>query len=117
MRNLLLAVAAIAVGMQSGAMLRMNIPGIVTTYITGTWTNLMSGATRMVLQGDTAFKGGKKRFEERLLLQAGVLCAYLFAAIAAGLLLHYRPAATGLLPTAAVLIPSIYGLVRGHALP
>ena len=37
---------ALAMGMQSGAMVQLKIPGIVTTYITGTWTTLVSGLVR-----------------------------------------------------------------------
>src|ERR1700677_2917912 len=38
----LLATVSLAVGLQSAAMVRLNVPGIVTTYITGTWTTLVS---------------------------------------------------------------------------
>lgn len=41
--DVLLGVIAFAVGIQSGLMLQLRIPGVVTTYITGTWTNLISG--------------------------------------------------------------------------
>ena len=111
-RNLLLVGVAFAIGLQSGALLQMKIPGVVTTYITGTWTNLMSGLARLVARGDKPLKGGKKQFEERLLLQAGILSAYLLSAAAAGLILRYFPAGAGVLPASAVLFVSAYGLVR-----
>lgn len=111
-RDVLLGCLAIAVGMQSGAMLRLSIPGIVTTYITGTWTSLTSGAARLIAGETQILKTGKKQFEERLLLQAGVLVGYLLAAAAAGLLLRYLPAAAGTLTASSAFFVSIYGLVR-----
>lgn len=111
-RDLLLACLAFAIGLQSAAMLRLSIPGIVTTYITGTWTSLMSGAARLLGDESQILRSGKKQFEERLLLQAGVLVCYLLAAAAAGCLLRYVPAATGLLTLSAASVAAVYGLVR-----
>lgn len=109
-RNLLLGVVAFAIGIQSGAMLQMRIPGVVTTYITGTWTNLMSGVARLLSRGAKPVTGEVKRMEERLLMQGGVLSAYLLSAIVAGVLLRYVPTAAGALPAAAVLTVALYGL-------
>lgn len=97
-RNLLLAGVAFAIGMQSGALLQMKIPGVVTTYITGTWTNLMGGVTRLFARAEKPLKEGKKEFEERLKLQAGILSAYLVSAVLSGLLLRYFPVEVGVLP-------------------
>lgn len=110
--NLLLAAVAFAVGMQSGAMLQMKIPGVATTYITGTWTNLMSGVARLLSHSEKSARVGVRTLEERVLLQAGILSSYLLAAIMTGLLLRYHPAAAGALPAVAVLMVSVYGLVR-----
>lgn len=112
-RNVLLAVLAFAVGLQSAAMLRLSVPGIVTTYITGTLTNLMSGAARLLAGDKQLLKTGKKEFEERLLLQAGVLVCYLLSATAAGFLLRYVPAGAGALTAGAVTPAALYGLIRG----
>jgi uncharacterized membrane protein YoaK (UPF0700 family) len=112
-RDVLLACLAFAVGMQSGAMLRLKIPGVVTTYITGTWTNLMSGVARLLAKEIPGAKREKKGFEERLELQAGVLASYLLAAVAAGWLLRYMPVAAGALTTTAVFFTALYGLIRG----
>lgn len=43
----LLGMVAFAVGLQSGTMLQLSIPGIVTTYITGTWTTAISGLVKL----------------------------------------------------------------------
>ena len=44
---LLLGMVALAIGMQSSAMVKLKIPGIVTTYITGTWTTMLTGLVRL----------------------------------------------------------------------
>lgn len=111
-RDSLLAVVALAIGIQSGAMLQMKIPGVATTYITGTWTNLMSGLTRLFSREKKLPGGSIASFEERLLLQAGVLAAYLLSAVLTGLLLRFIPAAAGVLPAAAVSFTAFYGLLR-----
>jgi len=109
-RNLLLVAIAFAVGIQSGAMLQMRIPGVVTTYITGTWTSLMSEVARLLSRGGKPPTREVRRMEERVLLQAGILTAYVLSAIATGVLLRYAPAATGALPATAVWIVVILGL-------
>ena len=43
--SILLACVALAIGIQSAAMFQLKIPGVVTTYITGTWTTLTNGLT------------------------------------------------------------------------
>ncbi|AXC14136.1 Protein of unknown function DUF1275 [Acidisarcina polymorpha] len=107
----LLAFVAFAIGMQSGAMLQLKVPGIVTTYITGTWTTFMNGMVR--------FTAGRKaphasrNYEERLLMQAGILATYFFSAVATGWLFRYVPKAAGALPSLAVFSVAIYGAVRG----
>jgi uncharacterized membrane protein YoaK (UPF0700 family) len=111
-RDGLLALVAFAIGTQSGAMLQMKIPGVVTTYITGTWTNLMSSVARLFSRGRKTAKGGILSFEERLMLQAGVLSVYLLSAVLTGLLLRFIPTAAGALPAAAVSFTAIYGVVR-----
>jgi uncharacterized membrane protein YoaK (UPF0700 family) len=111
-RDSLLAIVAFAIGMQSGAMLQMKVPGVVTTYITGTWTNLMSGVARLISHGKRPLKHGTRALEERLLLQAGTLSAYLLSAVLAGWLLRFAPAAAGALPATAILFAALYGLVR-----
>ena len=49
--ELLLGTVALAIGMQSSAMVQLKIPGIVTTYITGTWTTMLSGLVRLTRRG------------------------------------------------------------------
>lgn len=46
--SVLLGAVAVAIGLQSGAMVQLQVPGVVTTYITGTWTALTNGVTLLV---------------------------------------------------------------------
>ena len=64
--QLLLACVALAMGLQSGAMLQLKIPGIATTYITGTMTNLVDGLVRFATKEKREQSGRKLEFEEQL---------------------------------------------------
>src|SRR5271154_1803080 len=74
--ELLLATVALAIGMQSGAMVQLKIPGIVTTYITGTWTSLLSGLVRLARREGPQAPEQHAAFEERLMRQAAGLSVY-----------------------------------------
>jgi uncharacterized membrane protein YoaK (UPF0700 family) len=110
--NVLLGCVAFAIGMQSGAMLKLDIPGIVTTYITGTWTNLVSGLTTFRTRERGKPQPERARFEERLILQGAIVVTYLASAVLAGWLTRRAPAALGLVPTLAVALAAVYGLAR-----
>jgi uncharacterized membrane protein YoaK (UPF0700 family) len=109
--ELLLATVSLAVGMQSAAMVRLNIPGIVTTYITGTWTTLLSGLVGLVRKQIRQTPEQNLKLEERLLLQAGVLSVYLLSAVLAGWLFRYRPIAMGALPACGLVVVAVHGLI------
>ncbi len=113
--DVLLGCVALAIGIQSGAMLPLRIPGIVTTYITGTWTNLMSGLTRFFTRQQHRPPGQKIEYEERMMMQGGILCAYLLSAVATGLLFRYARLAVGVLPAISVLLVAVYGLTHRPA--
>lgn len=112
--DVLLGCVALAIGLQSGAMLQLRVPGVVTTYITGTWTNLIDGLMRFVTRKQRCSSGEKIESEERLLMQAGILCAYFLAAMTTGLLFRYARLAVGILPATAVLFVAFYRLMRRH---
>jgi uncharacterized membrane protein YoaK (UPF0700 family) len=103
-RHALVALAAIALGLQSAAMQSLKLPGIVTTYITGTWTTLAAGLSRLLT--------GKRRVETphaQLKLQAAVLAAYCASAAVSGLLFqHWRPG-LGVLPALTATAVALYG--------
>ncbi|MGH9589482.1 MAG: YoaK family protein [Terracidiphilus sp.] len=109
-RNWLLGGVAFAVGMQSGAMVQLRIPGVVTTYITGTWTSLMSGLTRLASGKLPARARSKHAFEERLLLQGSILAVYFLSAMLTGWVLESLPAAVGVIPAASVCVVAVFGL-------
>jgi uncharacterized membrane protein YoaK (UPF0700 family) len=106
--TLLLGTVAFAIGLQSAAMVQLKIPGIVTTYITGTWTTLASGLVRLRSQAPAQ----KPEFEQRLMMQAAILAVYFLSAVLTGWLLRYIPAAAGALSAVSVLFVAIYGETR-----
>lgn len=106
--NRLLACAALAVGLQGGAMLQLKIPGIVTTYITGTWTTLMNGLVHFVTQARPQEPREETQFEERLWMQSGISMIYFLSALLTGLLFRYLPRAVGVLPASCLPLVSGY---------
>jgi uncharacterized membrane protein YoaK (UPF0700 family) len=105
--ELLLATLALAIGMQSGAMVQLKIPGIVTTYITGTWTTMLGGLVRLRGQEQPQ----TQETEKRLAMQAAVLTAYFLSAVLAGWLFRHQPLAVGVLPGLSVLLVAVHGLI------
>ncbi len=112
--NLLLATVALAIGIQSGAMVQLNIPGIVTTYITGTWTTMLSGLVRLATPKRQQAPQQNLEFEHRLLMQAAVLSVYFLSAVLTGWLFRYVPLAVGVLPGFAVLLVAVHGALQGQ---
>jgi uncharacterized membrane protein YoaK (UPF0700 family) len=108
---LLLATVALAIGMQSGAMVQLKIPGIVTTYITGTWTTMLSGLVRLARDERQQPPGQEAEFEKRLAMQAAVLSVYFLSAVLTGWLFRYRPIAVGIQPGFSVLLVALHGLI------
>ncbi|HEX5235888.1 MAG TPA: YoaK family protein [Silvibacterium sp.] len=110
--EILLGCVAFAVGLQSGAMLQLKIPGIVTTYITGTWTTLMSGLAHFIAEEKSETPRERLRFEERLLMQASILSAYLLSAVLTGWLFFHHPLVVGAIPASSVSIVVVYAVLR-----
>lgn len=110
--TLLLGCVAFAIGLQSGAMLQLNIPGVVTTYITGTLTNLMSGLVRFTSRKNHQPRAQRLNFEERLVMQAGILVIYFLSAVLTGWLFRHYPLAVGALSAGSVFIVAIYAAVN-----
>ena len=106
---LLLATVALAIGIQSGTMVQLKIPGIVTTYITGTWTTMLSGLVHLVKHGQPPTQ--KLEFEHRLMLQAAVLSAYFLSAVLTGWLLGHFPIAAGAVPALSLFLVAVYGIL------
>ena len=108
--NLLLGTVALAIGIQSAAMVQVNIPGIVTTYITGTWTTMLTGLVRLARPGRPPRENPE--LEERLLMQAAVLTVYFLAAVLTGWLFRHLPLAVGALPGLSLLLVAVLGFLR-----
>ena len=109
----LLGSVAFAVGLQSGSMLQLKIPGIVTTYITGTWTNLVSGIVKLSARHQDKKPSERLQFEERLFLQAGILAVYFLSAVLTGWLFRFHPALSGVVAAGCVLLAAFIGLILG----
>lgn len=110
--TILLGCVAFAIGLQSGAMLQLKIPGIVTTYISGTWTSLMSGLARFIAHEKRETPRQRLLFEERLLMQAGILSVYLLSAVLTGWLFFHHPLVVGAIPASSVCIVVFYAVLR-----
>lgn len=108
----LLALVGFGIGMQSGAMLRLRVPGIVTTYITGTWTTMASNLVKLRTREIHRPARERLQFEERLAMQIGVLAFYFLAAVLSGWFMSRQPISAGITPTIAVLCAAVYGLIR-----
>ena len=109
----LLVVLAIAVGMQSAAMMQLRIPGVATTYITGTWTTLTNGLM-LLFARQPHIERHKAQFEERFLLQAAVLAVYFLSAVFTGWSFRHAPALVGGMAATAVLLAAGYGALRNQ---
>src|SRR5207248_1175539 len=98
----LIALAGAAMGVQSAAVARLALPGVATTYITGTWTGISRGvATWLRRQGRDPTAAGRSGRG----LQAAVVVVYLGGAVAGGF------AHDGWGPTAATVPLGVLGLV------
>ncbi len=122
----LIALSAVAMGIQSAAVRRLNVPGIVTTYITGTLTSLVSGLTRRIRQAEAGSAPGASEreavgasspvinWERRVGLQAGVFLMYILAASLSGLAQTRAPSVATIAPVLAVLLVAIAARTRGR---
>jgi uncharacterized membrane protein YoaK (UPF0700 family) len=81
----LIFTAAAALAVQSVVVRRLNVSGVVTTFITGTITTSMLGVVRIVRKRRTA-KGGKQAEEVHVALLLGMLAVYLAAVVFATVL-------------------------------
>jgi uncharacterized membrane protein YoaK (UPF0700 family) len=118
----LIILLALAMGIQSAAVRRLGVPGIATTYITGTLTSLMVdllGWLRSVTPQLPAAKSSGKSFvgripwDQRVGLLAAVITLYCFGALAGGILqVHSSSAFASLLPLVTLLLVVVNAVVR-----
>jgi uncharacterized membrane protein YoaK (UPF0700 family) len=112
--------SGIAMGMQSAAVKRLSLPGIATTYITGTITSLFSGVvhawmtrkTRAARHAADVAPGHPPQASIRhsVALQAQVYLSYTLAALACGVLHNYWPSVVAILPVLAIASIGVYML-------
>lgn len=109
--SILLASVAVAIGIQSAAMVQLRVPGVVTTYITGTWTTLTNGLTLLATR-QPRITQQKEKFEDRFILQTVVLAVYFLSAVLTGWAFRYAPAVVGGISAVSVLLVAGYGALR-----
>jgi uncharacterized membrane protein YoaK (UPF0700 family) len=109
--EVLLGTVALSIGIQSSTMVQLKIPGVVTTYITGTWTTMLGGLVRLARREKQDAPGQEVELEKRLGLQASVLSVYFLSAVLTGWLFRHQPIAAGVLPGLSVLLVAVHGLI------
>ena len=101
--------ATIAMGIQSSAVRALGVPHISTTYITGTWTNLIISLTRQqttkTLTDDDERKSG-------LLLPIGVVIVYILSAIVGGLTVANLSLMAAIIPVIGISLVVIIAKAR-----
>lgn len=122
---LVISTSGIAMGMQSAAVKRLSLPGIATTYITGTITSLFSGLVHhwrthkahsaphsgLKAAGNPAHTGpASPSMRHSLGLQAEVFLSYTVAALVSAALHTRWPSVVALLPVLAIAGIGVYML-------
>ena len=105
----LIVLPAVAMGVQSAAVRRLGIPGVATTYITGTLTDLTEGAIarlRPAVAGAISDDGPEREVPSArgLLLPADVWLAYGIGAVIVGILAVRWPSGVLSVPVAVVAV-------------
>jgi uncharacterized membrane protein YoaK (UPF0700 family) len=118
----LIALSAVAMGIQSAAIRHLNVPGVATTYITGTLTSFVAGLVGWLGAAEVSSLGTKsagdpgisaaaaKKHAARL--QATVFFVYGVAAVASGFLQARSSALVTLSPLIAVALVVANALMR-----
>ncbi len=78
--------AAAALAVQSVVVRRLNVSGVVTTFLTGTITTSMLGVVRIVRKQKRTAKSGERAEEVHVALLLGMLAVYLAAVVFATVL-------------------------------
>jgi uncharacterized membrane protein YoaK (UPF0700 family) len=124
-RDGLIALAGTAMGVQSAAVARLGVPGVATTYITGTWTGITAGVATWLRQhpgvrrgrtGAVSRPAGEEDPTVQRGLQVAVVLVYLGGAIASGFARDAWGAAAAAVPLgilACVLLVTAWPRERG----
>lgn len=98
----LIVLSAFAMGLQSATVKRLNLPGIATTYITGTMTSLISGLVHhWGSEEEEQNEQEPARLDPSVALQAWVFILYALAAIVSAIGYKRWPIIVALLPLGA----------------
>ncbi len=122
---LLILLLALAMGIQSAAVRRLGVPGIATTYITGTLTSLMVdllGWLRLLaarLPTPQPLGNSPKRlpsipWEQRVGLLAGVIVLYCLGALIGGVAQAQAAPVATLLPPFILMLVVLNAAIRQH---
>lgn len=106
---LFIMLATIAMGIQSSAVRALGVPHISTTYITGTWTNLIIGLTR---QQTSRTRTDNDERKSGLSLSIGVVIIYILSAIAGGLTISNLSLVAAIIPTIGIGLVVVVAKVR-----
>jgi uncharacterized membrane protein YoaK (UPF0700 family) len=111
----LIVLLGTAMGIQAAAVRRLDVPGIATTYITGTITSLFAdlvGWSRSPAHMWHGPSGDTLKWEQRVGLLAGVFFVYGCGAFCGGILQKYYPAVVSIAPLTAVGIVVLNAAAR-----
>jgi uncharacterized membrane protein YoaK (UPF0700 family) len=122
--NLLIVLSGLAMGVQAAAVRHLGIPGVATTYLTGTLTSLM--AELVAWTGSRAGSLSRATFEaeaardasasggwsQRIGLLTGVFFVYALGALAGGALHARSSMLVAWLPLVAVVVVVANGVIR-----
>jgi uncharacterized membrane protein YoaK (UPF0700 family) len=118
---LLIILSAFAMGIQSAAVRRLGVPGIATTYITGTLTSLMvdllvwlrSIAARLPMAKPAGRRAVERvPWDQRVGLLGGVIALYCLGALIGGVLELYSAPLASLFPLGAVMLVVVNAVIR-----
>ena len=98
----LIALSAVAMGLQSSIAHHIGVPGMSTTYFTGTLTNIVNGATSLLLNRKPSVRHPRARTG----WQAAAFIAYIAAAALTGLL-AIHPLTAAMPNTPVVILPML----------
>jgi uncharacterized membrane protein YoaK (UPF0700 family) len=110
----LIVVLGAAMGLQAAAVRRLDVPGIATTYITGTITHLFVDVVGWSRAADVpaGASGEPIKWEQRVGLLAGVLFVYGFGALCGGLLQVHWQVLACVAPLIAVAVVVVNAYMR-----
>ena len=122
--NLLIVLSGLAMGVQAAAVRHLGVPGVATTYLTGTLTSLMAElvgwtrswrgwSSRAASTAEAAGDAGEwVKWPQRIGLLTGVFFVYALGALAGGALHARSSMLVAWLPLAAVVVVVANGVIR-----